>query len=465
MENTNAVAETSHIAPSSFAVTLCWSEFEKGLKIPSIRNADLSLHLPFHTFVLKVATDTSKKPTAFNSRMRPIAYTLFQFAQFLESNSLRWDLVTDSIIVKYRDYALAHTEKSGISRGELTSKQTTNIKLVNIYEFYTWAVHGVTEPTPSIGWEESAQIRSSLPLYDIKRDSWNSHPNRRYPLCYRDAGISSGSMSGQHWATNVERDDIEDFFRSHCPRTAERNILFMQVTDQTGFRRSSTNSLTVGQFSNALITKSQDAALPAHPVQPNRQKFGYRNFFDFPYSLAFEVQRFIKGVYGDDIFKRLDADKKLSKLPIFLSNVTGEPLEDASWSDIFTVAFRAVEAPRGAGIHSFRRKFAEEWFKKEVQRYKDEGKLVSYPDIISALATVLGQDSKLSQEAYRRASNAARRNTPLDMLTCQNNELMARIMQLESQLAVKDTQLSKLMMPEKQMQRQLKKHSRQSKIT
>lgn len=453
----DAASTTQPPSEPMFPLTLWWSEFEKGLKIPSIRNSDLSLNLPFHAFALSIATETSKKPIAFNSRLRPIAYTLFQFAQFLEANSLRWESVDDDAIISYREYALTQTMNSSISRGEITSKATTNVKIVILYELYTWAAQGVKERTPTIGWEDTAQIRSTLPLFDMKPDVWNSHPHRRYPLCYRDAGIGSGSMSGQHWATNKERDDIEDYFRSKCPLTCVRNILFMQITDQTGLRRSSTNSLTIGQFSDLLIKKSQDAALPAHPVQPDSQKFGYRNFFDFPYSLVLEIRRFIKGIYGDDIFERLKNDTRLSARRIFLSEVTGKPVKDSTWSDIFSHAFRAVEAPQGAGIHSFRRKFAEEWFKKEVQRYKDEGKLVSYPDVIAALATVLGQDSKLSQEAYRRASSAARMNTPLDMLTCQNNEQTIRIMQLESEIAAKNAQIAQLMTPTNQMHRKMKK--------
>lgn len=455
MTMSNAVSTKLPSNESTFPLTLWWSEFEKGLTIPSIRNSDLSLNLPFHAFVLSVAKATSKKSTAFNSRLRPIAYTLFQFAQFLEANSLRWENVNDEVILKYREYALAQTMDSSISRGEITSKATTNVKIVILYELYTWAAEGVEVSTPTIGWDDTAQIRSTLPLFELKPDKWNSHPNRRYPLCYRDAGIGSGSMSGQHWATNKERDDIEDYFRSICPLVCARNILFMQIIDQTGLRRSSANSLTIGQFSDFLINKSQDAALPAHPVQPDSQKRGYRNFFDFPYSLALEIRRFIKGIYGEDIFERLKNDSRLSTQRIFLSETTGKPLNNSTWSDIFTRAFRAVEAPLGAGIHSFRRKFAEEWFRKEVQRYKDEGKLVSYPDIIAALATVLGHDSKLSQEAYRRASSAARTNTPLDMLTSQNNELSTRIMQLESELAAKNAQIAELMTPE-QMGRKTK---------
>jgi hypothetical protein len=441
----------------NFPVGLSWSKYKDGLKIPTIRNSDLSLHKPFQSFILSVAANTSKIPRAFKSTIEPIAYALLEYATFLTSIRRNWLDANDQLLVDYREYSYENVKNSEISRGEMEAKQTTNIKLRILYEFYTWATDGIELETPHIEWNKDATIRSTLPLHSTTPNKWNSRPKNLYPQCFQDAGEGSSNMSGQHWATNAELNDIEDYFRdNHQPATAERNVLFLRTVDQTGLRLGSVNSLVIDQFSETSIEKSYKAELLAHVVKPRTQKFSRRNFFDFPYALALEINRYIKSVYGADIFLRAKHDESLAKLPLFTSMNSKKSgvsktkcktlcsLSNGTWTDIFTKAFQAISCPIGSGIHSVRRKFAEDWFNKEIQRYIDQGLPISYTDIVAGLAKVLGHDSELSQEAYRRASSMSRVNTPLDILTEQNRELTIRVMQLTAQAQRKDDEIEQL---------------------
>lgn len=428
-----------------FPISLFWNAYKKGLKIPSIRLSDLSLHRPFQSFTFWVVANTNEQPRAFESRIQPLAYALFEYATFLDSISRVWIDADDELLAKYREYSYEKVKNAKTSRGEMTAKQTVNAKLRILYELYAWAALGIDEETPSIGWGNDISIRSTLPLHNTNPNKWNSLSKRLYPQCFQDAGESSSSMSGQHWATESELNDIEDYFGATCsPSVARRNTLFMRIVDQTGLRRESVNSLVIGQFSDEVIEKSIQARLHSHSVQPPKQKFSGRNFFDVPYSLAWEINRYAKAQHGDDVFIRSTHKKSFAKIPVFTSMKSNAPLRDKTWTSIFTLAFKSVCAPKGAGIHSVRRKFAEDWFRKEVQRYIDKSLTISYADIVAGLAKVLGHDSKLSQEAYRRASSLSRVNSPLDTLTEQNRELSVRAMQLTAKLTQKDEEIGRL---------------------
>lgn len=458
MKDSNYSGVVVSLAPQRFPVSLSWSTYKKNLKIPSIRLSDLSLHRPFQSFALSVAADTNEQPLAFSSRMEPIAYTLLEYATFLESIGRTWLDADDALLVKYREYSYEKVRNAKISRGQMTAKATTNIKLRVLYELYYWSSSSSPMATPTIGWGKENAIRSTLPLKNSNPNDWNSLPKKLYPQCFHDAGEGSSSMGGQHWATEAELNDIEDFFRAtSLPATAERNILFMRTIDQTGFRRGSAASLTIGQFSDKAIDKSIRAELNAHAVQPAKQKFSRREFFDVPYALAWEISRFIKSLYGENIFSRAERKKSLAVLPVFVSTTSKGALCAKSWTDIFTEAFQAIGAPKGAGAHSLRRKFAEDWFRKEVQRYIDDGLPISYSDIVAGLARVLGHDSKLSQEAYRRASSLSRTSSPLDTLTEQNRELSVRAIGLTAKLTQKDNEITRLKALLAQKDKQTKK--------
>lgn len=424
--------------------TIVWSKYKNNLKIPAIRKADFSLHKPFQDFAFSIAKNTNERPKAFISRMEPLGYTLLEFQIFLDSIERNWTEVDNRLIKEYRDYSYEKVAASVSSRGEISAKQSTNIKVRIIYELYAWASSDTDERTPDIRADSDAAIQSTLPLHLANPNRWNSQAKKLFPLCFHGVGEGASNMGGQHWATIAELNDIEDYFVNNFDSfTAERNILFMRLIDQTGLRRGSANSSTIGQFSDTNLKKSIDS-LASHTFQPAEQKFNGRNYFDIPYALSLAINRYIKSIYGADIFNKAVRNPALNELPLFLSSTNGKAIKDGSWTDIFTNAFRAVGAPLGAGVHSIRRKFAEEWFKKEIQRCIDQKLPISYNDIVAGLARVLGHDSKLSQEAYRRASRTSRVTTPLDALTEENRELNVRVMQLTAQLVQKDAEIYRL---------------------
>ena len=442
---TSADRTVIELRPLLFRAAISWSEYKTVLKLPTIRCGDLSLHRPFQNFLFKVASETSEDARAFKSRMDSVGYALLEYQLYLESVGRTWTDGNDELLANFREHSFTNILKSKASRGELTGKQSTNIKLRVLYELYTWAAASSPGHTPTIGTGIDNAMQSSLPVHLASPNQWNSRAKKLFPQCYQGVGESSSSMSGQHWATVAELNDIEAYFNNkNMPKVAERNILFMRLIDQTGLRRGSANSLEIWQFSDVSITKSIMTA-SAHEVQPAKQKFRRRNFFDIPFALAWAVNRFIKSVYGEECFSSSAShSNKFDKRPVFVSSTSHEALSDETWTSIFTDAFRAIEAPIGSGLHSIRRKFAEDWFKKEVQRCIDGNLPISYTDIVAALAKVLGHESKLSQEAYRRATRITRVNTPLDGLTEQNRELNVQVMNQAAQLHGKDEEIFRL---------------------
>jgi hypothetical protein len=434
-----------HCARNDAPVTLWWSNYKPELKIPTIRGTDLARHVEFHRYALDVARKCNQSPEAFDSTMRPVAYALLEFEKYLARQKMKWFNVNDEIIEGFRTAAFEATMSSPASRGVETAKATTNIKLRIIYEFYLWADNEELCGRRLIGWGKEFPIQSSLPMYRNQPTDWNGRSRRRYPWCYRGIGENSSNPGGQYWATNADLNDIEDSFRLlQPPATAARNVLFMRVADQTGLRRGSINSLVASQFTVAAIERSMKSDLKAHAIRPKKQKLGKIYHFEIPYALAWEVNRFLRKQYGDAMLNARESKIDLEKLPVFISMTTGERMTNKAWSSIFAEAFQAIGAPKGAGLHSIRRKFAEEWFRMKVQEFRDNKKPTDYQAVVAGLARVLGQDSKLSQESYRRAIAMTRGATPMDVLTEQNNELSAKNMQLTAQLEEQMVLIAKL---------------------
>ncbi|MGO4479933.1 hypothetical protein AB4Z32_27215 [Massilia sp. 2TAF26] len=434
-----------YCVPNDTPVTLWWSNYKPELKIPTIRGTNLSRHVEFHRHALDVARRSNQEPAAFDSTMRPVAYALLEFAKYLAREKLEWFDANEETIEGFRDAAYEATVSSPTSRGEQTAKATTNIKLRIIYEFYLWADTEKLCNRPLIGWGKSFPIQSSLPLHRDEQNKWNGRARRKFPKCYRGIGENSSNPGGQYWATNADLNDIEDRFYALQPAaTAARNVLFMRIADQTGLRRGSINSLVASQFTDAAIERSMKSELKAHAIRPKKQKLARNYYFEIPYALAWEVNRFLRNQYGDAMQNAAECQMNLDEMPVFISQTTGKQMTSKAWSGIFTEAFQAIGAPKGAGIHSIRRKFAEEWFRGRVQEFRDDGKPTDYQAVVAGLARVLGQDSKLSQEAYRRASAMSRGASPTDVLTEQNYELAAKNMQLTAQLEEQRGLIAKL---------------------
>ena len=415
-------------------VTLWWSEYKPGLKVPSIRLADLTLHVEFQRYALSVAKKTNEDTKAFESTMQSVAYALLDFAKYLSAEELSWKHVDDDILKVYRDVALKSTLADAVSRCEATAKATTNVKLRIIYDFYLWTHLEELCGESIIGWGKGFPVSSSLPLFLERPNSWNERAIRKFPLCYRGIGENASSVGAQYWATNNDLNDIEDFFLlSKSAKTAARNILLMRAVDETGFRRASINSLVLGQFSDKEIEKSVASGLKSHSIQPKTQKLNRNFYFDIPYALAWEINRYLRTLYGDHIMKEANDNGSAGNLPVFTSMTTGKRMTAKAWTSIFTEAFQAIGAPRGSGLHSIRRKFAEDRFGAEIDNCKKGGKPIDFKSASTGLARALGHNSKLSQEAYRRAT-IARGATPMDALTEQNSEQAAKIMNLTAQL-------------------------------
>lgn len=380
----------------------------------------------------------------YKSTVDAVAYALLDFARFLRRKRLTWRDLNDDLLLKFRDDALKETRQDSRSKDEFTAKRTVNTKIRIIYDFYAWAEVDAALTDGKIGWMEG-DIRSSLPLYKQSNKDEDKKDKNAHPLCYRGIGEASRTSQGQYWATEKDLDDIEAFFRStQQTETAERNILFMRIMDEMGWRRSSVNSLTIGQFSDTTINRSIELGLPAFSVVPIVQKNRRAHSFKMEYPFAWEINRFIKSYYGTDVAEKSGYDIDVASLPLFSSVNTRLPIKNATFSDIFEAAFRAIGAPRGANTHSIRRKFAEETAEEEFTRRRRLGLSIAKEDVAEAIAEKLGHDSKLSQEAYLRVSKRPKQGTVEERQGDTISKLTAEVLAVKAELAQKEALIQSL---------------------
>jgi hypothetical protein len=125
-------------------------------------------------------------------------------------------------------------------------------------------------------------------------------------------------------------------------------------------------------------------------VVPASQKFGYQNSYDISIELAYRICGFIE-TYRAQIVESTGVSSDVAQDRIFLSSTTGRPLANNTISRIFGDAFRAIGAPPGAGLHSFRRTFAVDQIERSIGRRARYGLDTSAESIAADVAIEMGQ--------------------------------------------------------------------------
>jgi hypothetical protein len=92
---------------------------------------------------------------------------------------------------------------------------------------------------------------------------------------------------------------------------------------------------------------------------------------------------------------------------IFLSDRSGNPLTDGAVPGIFNKARRTLEWPTGAGLHSWRRGFANAYIEREIDARIELGLDTGGEAIAMSLATALGHEVSRVKPPTCATPNAA----------------------------------------------------------
>ena len=366
-------------------------------------------------------------------------YRLKGFIDFLHRKRLSYQDVTDFILAEYRDeeYALVVRRKNS-SHVARTAKATVNAKLRRAYKFLYWLQNNRKLVSRLIGPKDCPVKSNFRPpeeggMPKVSGRYQNSRRSGEFPTLFKDAGESSRRT--QYVATDEDVERIAEMFHLlSSPYAAHRNILMMDLAAEVSWRRGSINTLTCDQFSRLDFSEANH---DSYIVIPPSQKFGYQREFEIPFRLAFRVAEFIANERKD-----LLADKGWSEAStagrIFISEKNGSPLKDQSISAIFGKAFRAMGCPRGANIHSFRRKFANEEIDEEILNRLEMGISTSDLDVATTVAFKMGQSNPESLRPYvnRSFSQMVKRHKKLkenriQTLEKENSDLKAKLALLE----------------------------------
>jgi hypothetical protein len=313
---------------------------------------------------------------------------LKRFIEFLPHGEL--GLVSDELLRQFRDVELIATRVRRNSSGdELRAKRSVNIGIRRIYHFLLWAKDSGWLPAEKIG-----EFQSDVTVLRLTSKRYGAIDTPIFPLLFKRIGEASAAH-GRYFATDEDKVGLEKYFRSNCTAfTYARNLLLMEVADTVGWRRGAINSLLCNQFdTGGESLKKKIGVIPA------RQKFGYQNSFDVGIALVNKINFFIHN-NRNPFYEEMGWSQSRSEGYLFTSAKDGRPLTDQAISQIFGSAFKAIGAPRGAGMHSFRRKFADERVENEIRSRLRLGLDTSALSVAASVAILMGHSNPASVSSY-----------------------------------------------------------------
>ncbi len=411
-------------AKSIFPVTLNWVESEAGNIIPVVYDNHVELVDEFNAYLQSIAKEKLEalpSDQSYKSEIELHAYAIKSFLTYLCDHGLDWKIIDDDELVAIRDWMLSVTINDPKSKGDANpAMRTTNRKLRVIYNYLVWAQDSIGYIEDRIGLGDAYPINSILPLSQ-RNANIKKNDARMYPKCFRKCGEGSRSRY-QYSATSEDKAKLIGYFSDDPsePYVAERNILIMELADQVGWRNSSINSLTVDQFSDDSINNADQYSIS---VTPLIQKLGYEYSFDVPLALANRINQHVKTGRANFIRNKFRNPGKASDA-LFLSMKSGQGLGIKTIVQIFSVAMKEIGCPRGSGIHSFRRKFAQDISDSEVAFRRAHKLSLASEDTSLVVSRKLGQASATSQETYIK-SMAVQSEKTLEAKLIRENNAMA----------------------------------------
>jgi integrase len=336
------------------------------------------------------------KKTVFNE-----TFFLKSLFEFLPS-SASLESITDDLLITFRDEELKKIMARSNSRGdELTGKRTTNLKLRRAYYFLDWCQKigwlskGSMGP---IGCKITADFSSASHAKPRSSSASRRRVNGKHnlPILFRRVGEGSTNRP-RYFATASDREELSEYFRLNgTDFTFARNVLLMDIADIAGWRRGSINSLRCRQFDLDAIGEAGETTIQ---ISPPLQKFGYQKTFGVSFDLAVRVNSFIH-TCRNAFLREMGWNEDRAADYLFISARDGRPLSDQAISRIFGRAFKAIGRPQGAGIHSFRRKFANAKVENELRARMRLGLDTSALSVAASVAIDMGQSNPDSLTPY-----------------------------------------------------------------
>ncbi|MDM0082915.1 tyrosine-type recombinase/integrase [Variovorax sp. J31P179] len=328
---------------------------------------------------------------------------LVEFWQHLLETRGRLNRVSDAVIREFRDQNLAKVKASAAHRGsDNHAKATVNLKLCRIYDWLIWLQQARRVPVGTVGRTGLVTALIEAQSYRPVRGGKWRRGERKYPLLFKLAGsnakhnVPASVITNEHVASLLSL-----FIERHEPYVAQRNILFIDIAETTGFRRGSICSLTVEQFAIEAIERSKEEFL----VRPSRQKFGYTNTFGIPLDLAYRIRQFIDEHWLPWVGEKKTGDA-VHNGRLFLSAKTGGPITDRAMTQIVSAGFRELGLDKGIGPHRLRAKFTSEQSDQELAERKELGLDTSNMSIAADLAMKLGHTDPTQYYRYASSSQA-----------------------------------------------------------
>ncbi|WP_417702235.1 hypothetical protein [Pseudomonas sp.] len=326
----------------------------------------------FVNYMLTLNADYSEKT------IEGYAYNLAPWFVFLDEASLQVAEASDECLLKYKEYL---EWKHGVSR---SAKIKASRKLMAVYKFYHYFSSVRRDIFNLIG-PSGCNITSSITSHE------DQSFNYLYPYCYRRIGRSS--RHGVRW-TPDQSHKCELFFALTVGNEyiSRRNRLLVEIADEVGLRCGSILSLTTDQFPPL---NESDLEKEFIYITPSSQKFGYSKPFPFLVELYLRIVAFIEGERRDLVIRFNNSSDK-----IFLNYHTGKPLTQAGTSSLFSRLSRQLKWPNNSGLHSWRRKFAQDFNEKNIEDRRRLGLDTSHDALALDLAARMGHESIQSQRPY-----------------------------------------------------------------
>ena len=362
--------------------------------------ADLKVPIPFDSENLLIVDDImdyaiylQQHELSSFTYVKNEMYHLILYFNYVKSKKISIVSATNGILKSFRNADLNRIAvKSRVAEKKL--KRVINSRLTRIYCFYYW-YQNHHKLCNLIGPYECA-ITSDFTLKSKRKKSSNEY-YLMYPLLYRRIGRSSKHAT-EYSATEKDVNDLEDHFRKETTEyISERNSLMMAIASSVGFRRGSLNSLRCAQFSEEELKKTLDDYIV---VNPDKQKFDANINYKIPILLAYRISDFITTVRKSMLtLKGFNEAVTLDR--IFLSARNGHPLNDASVSDVFGKAFKAIGTTQArTSTHALRRKFAQDRIQINFEKRAELKLDTSDASVAASVSMELGQSNPDSLKPY-----------------------------------------------------------------
>ncbi|MCP3022772.1 hypothetical protein [Cupriavidus basilensis] len=420
-------------------ISVSWVHFQDGRRFPTFRGPNLTL---LETPTDYCATVISRKSSACASEaacrtaIDNAVTAVREVHTFLSEKKIRLAELRDKHIEMFRDWAWERTMQRPQYRGDSTvAMDTTNIRVKEVYRYLVWAQENQLIPAGTIG-PVGCGITSTLPVWKDSKISSDTKEEKLFPELFRRTGHGSRLGRRQYRATDDDLAAMETAFQIRCNQAVlQRNMLMMRIAYFTTWRCSSINSLETRQFTRERLQNAEARKSVSFDVAPPIQKYGYQNIFSMPWSLAYEIARYIEND-REEIIGRTKVPREMTKGRIFLSDTTGRPLSTTYVSTMFSKGLRDIGAPKGAGLQGVRRSSATRIAQEEIEFRKREGLSMQREDVVDAIAATLGQRSKTAYRFYVDAEELSRSYTVESQLEDELTASQSLIAALRAEVAL-----------------------------